>query len=137
MIIGAMWYAPPVFGKAWMQLVKLNPDDARRGAAISFQTGLDPAYDEVGVVSYNATAVVETSPALTDDYAAVQGEILKLTSGGRTNIGDAVAMATSILPPATSGRTRVQLILTDGIPNEPFLRLITLYNIGQASWREQ
>jgi hypothetical protein len=32
MILGAIWYAPAVFGNVWMQLVGKKPEDIRKGA---------------------------------------------------------------------------------------------------------
>ena len=32
MILGAIWYAPPVFGNVWMQLIGKKPEDLRNGA---------------------------------------------------------------------------------------------------------
>lgn len=36
MVIGGIWYAPPVFGKTWMQLVGITPEDAKKGRAKGF-----------------------------------------------------------------------------------------------------
>ncbi|HTE58458.1 MAG TPA: DUF1761 domain-containing protein [Verrucomicrobiae bacterium] len=35
MIIGAGWYAGPVFGDAWMKMVKLDKDKAQQGATVA------------------------------------------------------------------------------------------------------
>jgi len=32
MVIGSIWYAKPVFGKAWMAMVGMNPEKAKKGA---------------------------------------------------------------------------------------------------------
>lgn len=32
MILGAIWYAPPVFGNVWMQLIGKKPEDLQTGA---------------------------------------------------------------------------------------------------------
>ena len=34
MVVGAIWYARGVFGDSWMKLVKLNPKDMQKGAAV-------------------------------------------------------------------------------------------------------
>lgn len=33
MVLGSIWYAKPVFGKAWMQLVGMTDEKAKQGAA--------------------------------------------------------------------------------------------------------
>jgi len=35
MVVGAIWYARPVFGRRWMKLVGLKEEDAARGAAVA------------------------------------------------------------------------------------------------------
>ncbi len=32
MVIGAVWYAPPVFGTLWMRLIGKKPEDLQKGA---------------------------------------------------------------------------------------------------------
>ena len=39
-IIGAIWYAPPVFGNRWMKLVGIKPEDARASAGKALVGGL-------------------------------------------------------------------------------------------------
>ncbi len=34
MVVGTIWYARGVFGDTWMKLVKLNPKDMQKGAAV-------------------------------------------------------------------------------------------------------
>lgn len=36
MVIGAIWYAPPVFGKTWQKLVGLKDKDMKTGAAKAY-----------------------------------------------------------------------------------------------------
>lgn len=36
MVVGAIWYAPPVFGKTWQKLVGLKDSDMKSGAAKSY-----------------------------------------------------------------------------------------------------
>jgi hypothetical protein len=31
MVLGAVWYAPPVFGTAWMRLIGKKPEDLQKG----------------------------------------------------------------------------------------------------------
>ena len=39
-VIGAVWYAPPVFGERWMALVGITQSEARAGAARALVGGL-------------------------------------------------------------------------------------------------
>lgn len=39
MVLGALWYSPAVFGKAWMELVGFKPEDAQKRMA-----GMQRAY---------------------------------------------------------------------------------------------
>jgi hypothetical protein len=32
MVLGGMWYAPPVFGTAWMRLIGKKPEELQKGA---------------------------------------------------------------------------------------------------------
>ncbi len=32
MVLGAVWYAPPVFGTVWMRLIGKKPEDIQKGA---------------------------------------------------------------------------------------------------------
>ena len=32
MVLGAIWWAPPVFGNVWMQLIGKKPEDLRTGS---------------------------------------------------------------------------------------------------------
>lgn len=41
MVIGAVWYGP-LFGKVWMKVIKISPDDAKRRAEM--QKGAAPLY---------------------------------------------------------------------------------------------
>lgn len=96
-----------------------QPLSTVKDATITFQNGSDSAHDAVGLVSFNTTATsLITNPALTYNYAAVRTSILGLSAGGRTNIGDGVAVATRLF--TGGGSTKVEILLTDGVANEPY-----------------
>jgi surface polysaccharide O-acyltransferase-like enzyme len=46
MIIGALWYSPGLFGKSWMQLAGIKPEDAQKRAG-----GMQRAYGLMFVAS--------------------------------------------------------------------------------------
>jgi surface polysaccharide O-acyltransferase-like enzyme len=47
MALGALWYSPAVFGKAWMELVGFKPEDAQKRMA-----GMQRAYSLTFVASF-------------------------------------------------------------------------------------
>jgi len=64
MILGAIWYAPAVFGNVWMQLVGKKPEDLQKGAlpqayAMMFVAALVLAFVLAHVLRWaNATTVI-------------------------------------------------------------------------------
>ena len=47
MAVGALWYSPTLFGKAWMELVGFKPEDAQKRTA-----GMQRAYSLTFVASF-------------------------------------------------------------------------------------
>ena len=47
MAVGALWYSPTLFGKAWMELVGFKPEDAQKRMA-----GMQRAYSLTFVASF-------------------------------------------------------------------------------------
>ncbi|MBI5405184.1 MAG: VWA domain-containing protein [Candidatus Kerfeldbacteria bacterium] len=87
-----------------------------KSASLSFLDRLDPSYDQTGLISYNDSVRLEAG--LTTSYSTLRPIITGLSQGGYTNIGDAVRVAATQLSSVT-GRTKVAILLTDGIPNRP------------------
>lgn len=88
-------------------------------AATNFTT-LDlaaPSIDKMGVVSFSTHATINQT--LTSSAATINNAIGGLTTDATTNIGEAITTASGILQPAT-GIKKFMILLTDGIPNEPF-----------------
>lgn len=107
-------------GGVWGQ----QPFASVKEAAKNFLNRLDTAHDQIGVVSFNANAQRHpipppSGPFLTNDFTAARTVIndIAISTPG-TNIGDGVRYATEVLLPVT-GRTRIEILLTDGQPNNP------------------
>ncbi len=94
---------------------------ATQAAAIAFVDLLDSSQDRVGLVSYASSATL--NQGLTTNFTAVKNAISGLSATGATNIGDAIQLAnTEFLPPVPVGRPGtvwVEILLTDGLPNQP------------------
>jgi Mg-chelatase subunit ChlD len=86
-------------------------------AAKAFVDLLDPAYDQVGLVSYSTDATLDHQ--LTNDFEAVKTTIDGISTYGYTNIGGAIEEATGELtsPRAREDSVKVQVLLSDGIAN--------------------
>lgn len=52
MAVGSVWYAKPVFGKIWMQLVGLTDDKAKQGAGKAMGGMLVGAFVQVYVLAH-------------------------------------------------------------------------------------
>lgn len=64
MAIGSIWYAKPVFGKIWMQLVGLSEDKAKQGAGRAMGGMLVGAFIQAYVLAHvidyvQATTVIQ------------------------------------------------------------------------------
>lgn len=96
-----------------------NLMEPARNAANSFIDLLDPAQDEIGLLSFSDQLQIEQAPSR--DYDAVRSKLGALTPGGGTNTSDAIAQARSAL--GTAGTADfvqpVILLLTDGLPDDP------------------
>ena len=103
--------------------ISMNTDGkltATKQAAKDFIDLLDDSKDRVGLVSYSDSATL--NQGLTNDFAAVKTAIDGLSTSGYTNIGAAINTANTEL--TTNGRSsseavRVEILLTDGLPNRP------------------
>jgi len=87
-------------------------------AAKSFIDNLDPLLDEVGLVSYSATATLNHQ--LSSNFADVKTSIDGLASGGNTNIGDGVFDGQAELASVRhrADAVPVMIVLSDGVANE-------------------
>ena len=86
--------------------------DAAQAAAAAFIDGV-PGGTRIGLVAFNTSAI--PLGALTDDRATAHDDLSRLPPpNGGTAIGDALAAATDLLPPA--GRRAIVLV-TDGVNN--------------------
>lgn len=92
----------------------LQPITDTKNAAIQFNTLFDPAYDQLGLVSFNGTATL--NHVLTTDVATVNNAIGALTAGGTTDIGAAIDLASAHYSSTTSA-AKFAILLTDGVPN--------------------
>ena len=94
----------------------MQPITTTKEAAKMFVDQLDPAYDSIGVISYNSSVTLHLTP--TNNFPQVKTAIQQIPNpSDYTNIGDAFAMATSHFP--TDERTHVEILLTDGKANRP------------------
>jgi hypothetical protein len=59
MIVGAVWYARPVFGRRWMRLVGLKEEDTSRGAAVALIITFAVSFLTALVLAGTATIVQE------------------------------------------------------------------------------
>lgn len=56
-VVGALWYSPLLFGKAWMKANSFSPDDLKKGsAAVTYTIVLILAF----VISYNLAFFLAT-----------------------------------------------------------------------------
>ena len=60
MIVGAVWYAKPVFGRTWMRLSGISEEDTQRGAALALIITF--------VVSFFTAAVLAGSAAIAQHF---------------------------------------------------------------------
>jgi uncharacterized membrane protein len=60
MVVGAIWYAKPVFGRRWMRLSGLTDDDMKTGAALPLIITF--------VVSFFTAAVLAGSAAIAQHF---------------------------------------------------------------------
>ncbi len=101
--------------------------EASRDAALAFIGGV-PAGTRLGLVAFNTAAI--PLGALTSDPAEAQDQLLRLPQpNGGTAIGDALATAADLLPPA--GRRAIVLV-TDGVNNHGRDPLETARALGSA-----
>jgi len=91
--------------------------DAAKQAANSFLDNLG-SNDQSAIVSFSDNASLEK--ALSNDHSATKEAVNNLTTGGATNIGDAIAFASQELNNnGNSQASRVMILLTDGRANKP------------------
>jgi hypothetical protein len=91
-----------------------------REAAKSFINEMDPAYDKIGVVHYDDVAGCDFIASADLSAARVAVDTVPDPDGGYTNIGDAIALATSnIVTYAPGTDIKVEIMLTDGVTNRP------------------
>jgi hypothetical protein len=57
MVVGSVWYAKPVFGRTWAQLVKLDDKQMQAGAGKAFAVMMPLALLEALVLAYAAFIV--------------------------------------------------------------------------------
>lgn len=69
MVIGAVWYSMPVFGKLWMQEIGKKMDDLKGGA----KTGYIVAFVSALVMSYILAHFVDYTGATTVTTGAITG----------------------------------------------------------------
>ncbi|MFO0702811.1 MAG: DUF1761 domain-containing protein [Candidatus Andersenbacteria bacterium] len=79
MVIGAIWYAPPVLGNKWMQLVNLDKDKARTGAALGY-FGMLVASLVTAYVLAHSIAFVAVTPYFPNFSPIMQGLMTGLFS---------------------------------------------------------
>jgi divalent metal cation (Fe/Co/Zn/Cd) transporter len=60
MVVGAIWYAKPVFGRRWMKLSGITDEDTQRGAALALIITF--------VVSFFTAAVLAGSAAIAQHF---------------------------------------------------------------------
>jgi len=83
--------------------------------------------DQSGLISYSTSAILKK--ILSNNHALTMSSINNLTSGGATNIGDAINIASNELigVRANSTAAKVEILLTDGKANKP-------YGPGYGEW---
>ncbi len=93
---------------------------AAKAAAKAFIDLLDPSQDRVGLVSYSDSATL--NQGLTTDFAAAKTATDGLSTGGYTDIGDAIKTANTEFTNhgRSPGVVWVEILLTDGLPNRPY-----------------
>jgi hypothetical protein len=68
MVLGAIWYAPPVFGRAWMALAGRTPEDMRaqmpKALAVDLITSLVMAFVLVLAVRYTGASDIGQGAAV-------------------------------------------------------------------------
>lgn len=100
-------------------------------AAKSFIGLMDPAYDQIGVISYNTVQTVDFVAA--NNFTGAQQAISALPSpAGNTDIGGAIDKATQLLDAVPAGRTKVEILLTDGRANRPVEATAEQYALDKA-----
>lgn len=72
MVIGSIWYAQPVFGKAWMALVGMNPDKAKKGAVAAL-TGMAVAALLTAYILAHFIEIAIGSPFFTNISPLMEG----------------------------------------------------------------
>ena len=91
---------------------------AAKAAAKAFVGLLDPNLDHVGLVSYSDSASL--NQGLTTNFNTVKTLIDGLSTSGYTNIGAGINTAnTEFTNHGRPGVVRVEILLTDGLPNRP------------------
>jgi Protein of unknown function (DUF1761) len=84
MVIGAIWYSPPVFGKTWMTLTGKTPEDMQQGArnayAMMFIAALVLAFVMAHVVRWAGAGSL--SGGVKVGITMWIGFVLTVTSGG-------------------------------------------------------
>lgn len=94
-----------------------------KNAAKSFVDKLNGAYDQAGLASFSTAAALNQRLLIMNgtNKTTLKNRIDSLGANGYTNIGDAIAIATTELASARAktGAARVQVLLSDGNPNRP------------------
>jgi len=87
-------------------------------AAKTFIDLMDPAYDSIGVVSYNTVQTLDF--VASNNFTGGKQAITNLPSPvDFTNIGDAIAKATQQYQTVPADQVKVEILLTDGKANRP------------------
>ncbi len=92
-------------------------------AAKSFVDKLNGTYDRGGLVSFSTTASMDQTLLImtSSNKTTLKNKITNLLASGNTNIGDAIAAATTELTSARGNpnAAKIQVLLSDGNPNRP------------------
>jgi hypothetical protein len=95
-----------------------------------------PRGDQIGLVSYNATA--DKLLDLTTDYEAIKTELFtNFRADGGTNLGGGMRVGLSILGDGRWNSTHYMILLTDGWPNhfdEPYINPTDFGERCRTSW---
>ncbi len=107
-----------------------------KNAAKSFVDKLNGTYDQSGLASFSTTALLNQQLLIMSsaNKTALKNKIDSLDANGYTDIGDAIAIASTELISTRSktGAARVQILLSDGNPNMPSGIDANQYSIDKA-----
>jgi Mg-chelatase subunit ChlD len=94
-----------------------------KNAAKSFVDKLNGSYDQGGLASFSTTASLDQTLLImaSPNKTTLKNKIDSLSANGYTNIGDAIATATTELTSARGNMNaaKIQVLLSDGNPNRP------------------